>query len=386
MRGACLMGIVILALAGLSYVALAQNIDPATQANAAKNSKEQLRNFVKQNIRPITPEARLAADLIPQWLRLYGVDMPQGEGERFRQLSTISFELYFECLRDIGRQFERDIIFNLGGIDIARIPLHKRGLTPGHVFKQNVELSIPYSISPGKTFLAVGFVRKGAPGQDRTNLTNSMAQLLELQISPAVLAVGKGTAPTDEELARVASTEAKNLLRNGSFELGFTGWEIPENLRNGEDGWRRIMSIVIDNRIAFLDRNSLRVDFGGGQDVNLFSIYQHVSLKPETTYTLSYLIKTQNITSNLGACVAVDGVHASGRFHAAPPEDEHFTGTVAWSPVAVTFTTPPDMTSVAVRIRRFGSGSKQYLPEKYGPIGGSVWYDAVQLVEGESGP
>jgi hypothetical protein len=181
--------------------------------------------------------------------------------------------------------------------------------------------------------------------------------------------------------AAYAGAALSNLLRNGSFESGFRAWEVGEGIREGMVGWDRILHLTLDPNVAAEGRQSVRIDFNGGQDPNFFHVVQEVEVAPSAYYEVRYALKTEHITSNEGPSVAVrDPDVPLEEFYKCTPRAQRLTGTNDWTYLTYRFETGPQTRRVRLILRRDGSGTTGYDPERFGPIGGSAWFDALQLV------
>ncbi len=354
--------------------------EQAPQTMAGHGSQQAL----QERIESLTPDIARAAELVPDELRLLGCDGPRSTDSGLQQASRFTVAVYFECLPGVPSEFRRDLIANLAGIDIARMAMHAGNLQPGEVFKRDLQLYVPRNAPVGLQTLAVGFASDRAPGEAQTTyLTPSMARLLNVDILRAAVPAGLSAEEKSPLWNEVAMAERRNLLVNGSFERGTRGWQAPGDVWRGKGGWLRTLSVSTDSETSLEGKRSLRIDFGGGQDPNFYSVKQFVEVKPNTEYTVSYFIMTQDITSHSGPCMSVyDPAKDLSEFYVSAPENTRFTGTHEWTRVEFSFTTPVDTRQVGLQFRRYGSGPQRYVPDRYGPIGGSAWYDGVQLVEG----
>lgn len=327
------------------------------------------------------PVVERYATVLENQIRFRGIGGEFDSDEPIRPGGTQSLLLYFEALEAAFGDFERDLVVNLEGVDVGRFTISSPGLTPGAVFSQQVEFVVPYYLQPGTAVLTAGFVRDNAPGEDRFGLTGSMAYLSEVGVGAKTAISTVDPERKQAIAAEIAKRTSANRLKNGGFELGFEGWHVDENLDSGADGWSRVLNITIDYKYVVAGGSSCRIDFGGGQDVNLFGVFQDLQVEPGRTYELSYYVKGHRLESKSIPCISVDQpVQSADRFNAAPPADERGHGTFEWKRVAYTFTAPAGSDLLAVRIRRFGSGTGGYNPGRLGPISGAVWFDGIQVV------
>lgn len=165
--------------------------------------------------------------------------------------------------------------------------------------------------------------------------------------------VGVGTSspvPSPSAVASVAPTTSTNLLTNGSFEQGATGWSLNTS--------------TIDTTGGQSGNNSLKA-------VGPADVYtrQNIDLKPNTSYTLSYWIKTNNITG-IGATMRYVQLLPATSILLQPPAVPYVTGTSQWTKYTGTFTTPANYTG--------GRLDAQYKLL----AGDTAWFDNVELCEG----
>lgn len=123
------------------------------------------------------------------------------------------------------------------------------------------------------------------------------------------------------------------IISNGSFETSSQGY--PTN-------WQKRSSITNDSSNSYSGNNALKV-FG---PANLTYTFQHVTLQPNTKYTLSAWIKTQNVI----------GKGISLRFAQLKPTTQVFdtgywvNGTSDWKQIKIIFVTPSNYQSGRVDI------------------------------------
>jgi len=149
----------------------------------------------------------------------------------------------------------------------------------------------------------------------------------------------------------------ENLLANGDFELDEDGDGLP-------DGWEVTLPLVFDEQVVKSGRRSVRIDSDSVQ-INNFSKYW-VTLKPDTAYTLTGWMKTENLEGGQGAQVYVydfEGAQTGGISIV-------MHGTNDWTRVSQSFRTGEDAEG-RVNFRVYGST-------------GTAWFDDFRLVEGVS--
>jgi dolichyl-phosphate-mannose-protein mannosyltransferase len=144
----------------------------------------------------------------------------------------------------------------------------------------------------------------------------------------------------------------ENLLKNPSFESGMEGWEFSAWDKKGvskiEEGDARdgTKSFMIENATA--DDSFLR---------------QTVTVKPNTLYRLSGVIKTENVeTKNFGATLSLEGTFETTK---------SIERSKSWTRVEFEFDTGP-LATIKVGCRLGHNSSKAT---------GKAWFDQLELVE-----
>jgi len=372
----CIIGIAVLG----GGLALAEQGD--APARGLSGSDDELLGMLTRRIAGLTPDKIIETELLPGEIRLLGCDVPDVGLSKLKQSSHFGLTLYFECLPGIRSPFEREIVVSLGEIDIARTPFRAGNVQPGEVVKCNVRLYVPRNAPIGDAELRGGFVRDGAPGESKRDLAERMSPLLTVKIQAADPLPGLTPQQKSALLKTAHAREPRNLLANGRFEEGLRGWKVGEDILEGKQGWGRILHVSVDKEVVLEGLMSLRLDFGGGHDINFWHIGQRLQVKADTKYMLSYFIKTENVTSQQGPSLSIDDPDTSSeKLYLGTPRELRLTGTNDWTYVEIPFETTPSTRTVRVRLRRMGSGAKTYDPSKYGPISGTVWFDFIQLTE-----
>lgn len=143
-----------------------------------------------------------------------------------------------------------------------------------------------------------------------------------------------------------------NLLVNPSFENGQEGWEF--------SSWNKQGVVAIDTDEKREGEACLRIQNPAGDDSFL---RQTVTVKPQTRYRLSGVIKTDDvITKSTGATIALEGGFE---------KTESVTGRKSWKRVEFEFETGP-LNQIKVG-PRLGHNSS--------PATGTAWFDDLSLVE-----
>ncbi len=171
--------------------------------------------------------------------------------------------------------------------------------------------------------------------------------------------VGKPEGPYERiVLQQDALPEEGNLVPNGDFEIDEDGDGLP-------DVWEIVPPVVFDEEVVKSGKRSVRIDSDNVQ-INNFS-KNWLTLKPNTTYTLSAWVKTEEIKGGAGAQVYVydfDGAESGGITIV-------FHGTNDWTRATQTFTTGDDAEG-RVNFRVYGST-------------GTAWFDDIRILEGAFG-
>jgi len=187
------------------------------------------------------------------------------------------------------------------------------------------------------------------------------------------LLIGKGDLNEGLEVWKEALREEGlnipsdgNLITNGGFEQ--------DKLLGGGFDWKigkvKGAEISFDSSVALEGKRSLKIAFGGKENVNFHHVYQYVTLRPETEYLLKTSIKSDKITTRSGVKIEIIGI--GPRLYST---SEPVTGSNEWRKLTLTFKTPAGSQGGLVRVRREETEKLDRF------IGGTVWIDAFQLRE-----
>jgi hypothetical protein len=222
----------------------------------------------------------------------------------------------------------------------------------GGVYKESIALAVPLGGTLGRCVVQIGSV------DDDGSIVSELRPLLTVEVEPANI--------TDQMNERPFTMPINNLVSNWSFEEDFKEgqWQLLEHPG---------IEIRLDNLVAWHGSRSVRVDFYGGYDVNFHHVFQTVPLEPNSVYRLAYRIKVLGINSKSGP-----------RVELWDKKDLNMTstevfGTHGWQMVENQFKTPRVIGPVDLRLRRFGAAGRHRTSEATGTIGGTVWYDCVEL-------
>jgi hypothetical protein len=168
--------------------------------------------------------------------------------------------------------------------------------------------------------------------------------------------IGEPLGPYEKiVIGQAEEVEAENLLANGDFEIDGDDDGLP-------DDWEIVPPVVFDEDVVKSGERSVRID-SDSVAINNFSKYW-VTLKPNTVYTFSGWVKTEDIAGGQGAQMYpydFDGASGGGISIV-------LHGTNDWTRMSQTFKTADDGEG-RVNFRVYGST-------------GSAWFDDLRLVEG----
>ncbi|MGH9775230.1 MAG: tetratricopeptide repeat protein [Candidatus Acidiferrales bacterium] len=160
-----------------------------------------------------------------------------------------------------------------------------------------------------------------------------------------------------------------SIVWNGGFERDFTG---------GGFDWR-VGSVAgavddYDTGIYHSGSRSLRVDFGGGSNLDFWQIWQTVPVEPETRYHFRAFLKTDSISTESGMRFEIRDPRPGAQLRVLTND---LVGTHDWTPVETDFTTDRDTHLLEIRLRRLES---RLFDNK---LSGTVWVDDVSLTPAE---
>ena len=162
----------------------------------------------------------------------------------------------------------------------------------------------------------------------------------------------------------------RSLIWNGGFGGDFS---------NGGLGWRWNSPIGVavdfDTAPPSAGVRAVRLDFGGGRNLEITEPMQYVPVEPAHTYHFHALMRTEEITTESGMRFSlVDPNHDD----AVNAFTENFTGSHAWTPLDMDVTTSRETHFLLVRLLRMGS---RLFENK---LSGTVWIADVSLIPEES--
>lgn len=157
----------------------------------------------------------------------------------------------------------------------------------------------------------------------------------------------------------------QSLVWNGDFTRDFL---------NGGLDWRWNSpfgtSISFDAPPPSSGGRSLRLDFSGGANLDLMEPLEFVPVAPSRRYHFHAAVKTEGITTESGISFLISDPNNG----AAMMTTENLTGTHAWTPVDVDYTTAPVTHFLSIQLRR--SPSRLFENK----LSGTAWIGDVSLV------
>jgi len=155
-----------------------------------------------------------------------------------------------------------------------------------------------------------------------------------------------------------------SLVWNGDFSREFVNggldwrWEIPPGV-----------GVDFDSGAPGRAGRSLRLDFTGGMNVDLYQPYQYVPVEPSHSYRFHAYLRTQSLTTESGVRMSIQEP-----FHRSPELlSENLMGTHQWTSVDADVTTGPETHFLRIRLRRIPS---RLFDNK---LGGTAWLADVSL-------
>jgi tetratricopeptide (TPR) repeat protein len=147
---------------------------------------------------------------------------------------------------------------------------------------------------------------------------------------------------------------------------------------NGGLGWRWNSSpgasIDFDAAPPSYGVRTVRLDFGGGNNLEITQPMQYVPVEPSHTYHFHAYMRTAEITTESGMRFSIVDPNHNNAVNALT---ENFTGSHPWTATDVELTTGPDTHFLLVRLLRFGS---RLFDNK---LSGTVWIADASLVSAE---
>ena len=174
--------------------------------------------------------------------------------------------------------------------------------------------------------------------------------------------------PLWKEISNKDDPSSNNLVFNGSFEYPLIGGCLSW-VKQKKEG----VLIYRDIRESYDEKASLHISFDGRHNPNLHAARQIILVEPDTEYTLSGMIKTDNITTTNGLFLQVYGFKCKG----LNIWTDTITGTNDWTQLTRSFKVPSDCRAIVVAVRR----AKSY--KFNNKIRGTAWVDNIKLTKME---
>ncbi|MBX3292902.1 MAG: carbohydrate binding domain-containing protein [Acidobacteria bacterium] len=162
---------------------------------------------------------------------------------------------------------------------------------------------------------------------------------------------------------------ALNTISNGSFEDPISSvedarfsWEIYRNEAKVEVG--------ADTRVKRTGERSLRTTFRGYSKPAFYNIAQTVAVEPDSSYTLVFYVRAENLQSPGPPVVEVVDLINENALASSEP---FAAGNYEWREFRLDFQTPSNCTGISIRTLRKFCGEEC-------PISGTFWFDDMELI------
>ncbi len=157
-----------------------------------------------------------------------------------------------------------------------------------------------------------------------------------------------------------------SVVWNGGFEQDPAG---------GGFDWRETSVtgavMEIDTTVFHSGARSMRVDFGGGSNLDFMHIFQYAPVEPNRTYHFRAFLRTEGISTESGLRFSLSDPYSGGAVGVLTAD---LTGTQPWTAVEANITTGPTSRVMLIQLRRLPS---RLFDNK---LSGTVWVDDVSLV------
>ncbi len=198
-----------------------------------------------------------------------------------------------------------------------------------------------------------------------------------------ITAADSARPPNVFETSYSFTTTDIGIILNPGFEEEFTHWKY-KSISGEQAGIDQIIGArtTVDPTIARSGIRSCKVEFTGDRDLTYEHLYQGpIPVEPNTEYLLMGYVKTENLSSNHGIRLHVEGSHNPHRTTDPQKffyeESSPLSETNDWTLLSVPFTTKMDTNYIFVYL---------YRPGKGGLISGTCWLDDVSIMtESEAG-
>ncbi|MBA2380013.1 MAG: carbohydrate binding domain-containing protein [Blastocatellia bacterium] len=226
-----------------------------------------------------------------------------------------------------------------------------------------------------RVYLADFFAQRGA-GADAVRVWNKLSaeekaeqkelaaliarQLYTRRLYRDALEFARETG-VDKEAEHEAVTNPGFETFIGQHDQALFGWQIFRNENR--------VDIGTDTSVKTEGNRSLKVNFRLFNKPEFYNIVQVVTVEPDTSYRLSFRVRTENLRSGSMPILDVLGGKDSSLLARSPA---FATGTADWQEISVNFRMPPEGTSIELRVVR------EYC-ELECPITGIFWLDDFRL-------
>ncbi len=182
------------------------------------------------------------------------------------------------------------------------------------------------------------------------------------------------------------ATDARNMWRDALAEAGLPNGEpgdhsvvwdgsFDRDFPNGGFGWRADpipgISADFDTNTFHSPPRSLRMDFGGAANLDLWEPFQYVPVEPNRSYHFRASLRTEAISTESGVRFYVFDPHHSGAVDLLTPG---LTGTHEWTLQEVDIATGPETHILEIVLRRLPSRLFE------NRLSGTAWVDDVSLI------
>lgn len=158
-----------------------------------------------------------------------------------------------------------------------------------------------------------------------------------------------------------------SLIWDGGFESGIEGgglaWRYP-HLVSG-------VQIDLDPKVKHSGQQSLRLIFGGFQNVDFADVCQFVPVQSGTSYQFSAWVRTESLSTDQGVRFSLQSLSGTNN-SIVRTDDVH--GTAPWTQVNLAWTSGKDVQELRLCVNRVPSAQFN------SKISGSAWIDDVDLV------
>ncbi len=164
-------------------------------------------------------------------------------------------------------------------------------------------------------------------------------------------------------------TSATNFITNSNFEVNINNWTMVPSRDNGQIS---LVSVPTNERLVLGGKQALKLSTlstSTASEIGFNSVTQDILVEPDTTYTLSSKIRTNNL-NNARAFLNVQMLNGSTHVKWADNRYSSLTGTNPWTERQITFKTPSNVNKVKIFLE---------IEHRNNTTSGEAWFDTVQL-------